>query len=353
MVRSLRPGRRRNPRQQAFWAVVAVIAAILVSVFAGALHAAEREGVNPCDFSGFDAPCKVSNGEYRAWKPKGEGPFPALVYLYGSLGRADMMYRSEYFRRSVTGRGYVLIVPEALAVVNYVGGITDTGWSRAARRNEHPRDDIAFLRAVLDHAETRFRIDRRRVLIAGQSDGGFLIWEMACHQSRIATAYAVHAGSYGGQTPARCDSPVRLLHAHGRFDSVVPFEAERVRRGRGVTAANPLDALAVLAASNGCRGRAEARVDEHRGFRRTTWSGCRPGAAVEYWVHGGGHSYPGQWLPMAIDWFEGFDLAPPSVGQRVVRRPGKGDGARATGEVRSGRFTGAQQGGSRFKSVPD
>ncbi|MEM6489024.1 MAG: hypothetical protein AAF677_12295, partial [Pseudomonadota bacterium] len=310
--------RRRAPLRRALSSFAAACAVLLAAPQAA--PAQTVEGVNPCDFSGFDTPCKVFNGEYRAWKPKGEGPFPALVYLYGSGGRADRQYRSDLFRKSVTDRGFVLIVPEALPVVNYITG-RDTGWSRAARADSHPRDDIAFLKAVLDHAQDRFRIDRRRVLFAGQSDGGYLIWEIACHHPNMAAAFAVHAGSYGGEVPERCRAPVRFMQAHGRGDGIVPFEAENIWMGRKV-GADPLDGLAALAATNGCDARADAV--HHIGFQRSVWLGCRRGAALEYWVHEGGHFYPPRWLPLTLDWFGTFDLGRPAVGQRNVRRVGHG-----------------------------
>ncbi|MEM6421482.1 MAG: hypothetical protein AAF698_02755 [Pseudomonadota bacterium] len=295
-------------------------------------QAQSREGINPCGLTGFDAPCKVHEGEYRAYKPKGEGPFPAFVYLYGSGGRADNNYGSDLFRQVVTERGYVLIVPEALDVVNYNTG-RDTGWSRAARRDEHPRDDIAFISRVIEHARSRFQVDRRRVLIVGQSDGGFLIWEIACHQPRLAAAYAVHAGTYGGPLPARCQTPVRFLHAHGRRDRIVPFEAELHWPGWTVKAgANPVEGLDLLARTNGCRDRSGAAVSRYRGFTRISWQGCNRTGALDYLVHGGGHAYPARLFGAVLDWFEGFDLAPPKAGQRNVRRPGDGT--------------------SRFKAIP-
>ncbi|MEL7348203.1 MAG: hypothetical protein AAFN17_10640 [Pseudomonadota bacterium] len=292
-----------------------------MTAFAPPSTAQDREGINPCGLGGFDATCRVADGEYRAFKPKGEGPHPALVYLYGSGGRADRQYQSDYFRDVVTSRGYVLIVPEALKVVDYVTG-TDTGWSRAARRDEHPRDDIAFLRRVIEHARSRFQIDRRRVLIVGQSDGGFLIWEIACHQPDVAAGYAVHAGAYGGPLPRSCRAPVRFHHTHGRADPIVPFERDLYWRGwPEKVGANPVEGLALLARTNGCRPQGER--SRYRGFTRTQWQGCSSSGAVEYLIHNGGHGYPGRWLPAVLDWFEGFELAPPAPGQRNIRRVGQ------------------------------
>ncbi|MEO1456799.1 MAG: prolyl oligopeptidase family serine peptidase, partial [Pseudomonadota bacterium] len=247
-----------------------------------------------------------------------------VLFRNGSLGEADEISARRYFQRTVIARGYVLLVPRALDVVRYTSG-RGTGWSHAAR-TDHPRDDIGFLARVLDHAEARFRIDRRRVVFAGQSDGGFLIWEIACHRPGLAAAYAVHAASYGGPLPERCAAPMRFLQAHGRRDRVVPFERARWRYGR-LSAANPVEGLALLARANRCSDSKGKPVPPFHGFRRISWQGCARGAALDYLVHDGGHSYPWQWMPAVLDWFEGFDLSPPAVGQRTVRRAGERSGA--------------------------
>ncbi|MEM6972079.1 MAG: hypothetical protein AAF577_04665 [Pseudomonadota bacterium] len=331
------------------------LAAFSVAMFSGngpAEAQATSDGVNPCDFSGADAACQLTDGVYRAWKPKGEGPFPALVYLYGSLGEADRIYRSEEFRLAITGAGYVLIVPEALPVINYIGGITGTGWGHSNRKDEHPRDDVAFLRQVLTHAEQFYRIDRKRVVFAGQSDGGFMIWDLACHYPDMAAGYAVHAGSYGGPLPQRCARPVRFVQAHGRRDTVVPFEAERVREGLGVTSANPVEGLNVLAATAGCAPRDTAEIRNMLDFRQTIWRDCDRGGSIEYWVHRGGHSFPGTFLPLVISWFEQFDTGPAPVGQRAVRRVGEGSFGQRAQQPSATRLRAGQRSGGRFQSVP-
>ncbi|MEM9783422.1 MAG: hypothetical protein AAF899_13220 [Pseudomonadota bacterium] len=337
-------------------AVHAALLSALVSVpFAATpppAAAQSADGVNPCDFSGADAACQLADGVYRAWKPLGEGPFPAVVYLYGSLGEADLNYRSEFFRETITGSGHVLIVPEALSVVQYVGGITGTGWNRSGRIGDHPRDDVAFLRQVLIHAEQYFRIDRDRVIFVGQSDGGFMIWDLACHHPEMAAAYAVHAGSYGGALPERCDRPVRFLQTHGRQDTVVPFEAERIREGVGLTAANPVEGLDLLARTSGCAPREAAETRQLLDFQQTAWTGCAKDGAIEYWVHDGGHGYPGSWLPTVVRWFEQFKPEPVAVGQRVIRKPGDGAQTRSAPGAGGQRFKPGTRSAGRFKAVP-
>ena len=283
-----------------------------------AAAAAQAKLINPCRFSSVDSPCTVRGGSYRALVPQGLGPHPAVVYLYGSLGRSDQVVSSRYFRRTVVRRGYALIAPSALEV-GYRGGVRGTGWGRRARR-DHPRDDRAYLRRVLADAAARFNIDRERLIFVGQSDGGFFIWELACDHPGMAAAFAVHAASYGWRLPARCEAPVRFLQGHGRADRTVPFAGPENAEG-AVLGAPVEEALAVMARTNRCR--AEPEAERFRGFDRRRWTGCAPGAALDRLLHEGAHGWPPSWMPAVLDWFEERRIRP---AEAVTRRPGDSPG---------------------------
>ncbi|MEM1343527.1 MAG: hypothetical protein AAGI34_02970 [Pseudomonadota bacterium] len=284
---------------------------------------------NPCGFGNDDRACQVKDGVYRALVPPRYGPHPTVVYLYGSTGISTTYTASAFFRRKIVERGYALIVPAALDV-DYIGGIRGTGWGLRSR-TRHPRDDIAFLKRVLLDAERRFNIDPRNVLFMGQSDGGFFIYEIACHNPEMGAAFAVHGASYGSALPRTCKTPVRFLHTHGKRDAVVPFSGERLTRGR-VSAVDTMAALGLIAKTNGCVGEARKGSD-YQGFERLTFQRCRLGSSAEYLIHEGGHGYPANWIGAVLDWYENPQRRP--SGATVRRR------ASESGTV-----------GGRFQSVP-
>ena len=288
-----------------------------------------------CDYSGFENPCKVQDGEYRVLIPEGDGPFPAMVYLYGSGGRSVTIANHPVFEAAVGGRGYALIVPSAREMT-YEGGIRATGWSLRSEP-EHARDDVAFLRRVIEDAARRFRLDRDRILLAGQSRGGFLVWEVACHEPDLAAAYAVHAAGYLGDLPATCARPVRFLQTHGAADMVVPMAGSDGPVPWQTI--NPVPAaLALLASTNGCAAPEADGAELFDGFVRQSWPGCAPGSRLDLLVHQGGHGMPATWFRAVLDWFEEPLPEAPDVSP-AVRRIGEG-------------LPGAASGGGRFKAPP-
>jgi polyhydroxybutyrate depolymerase len=267
----------------------------------------------------------VQEGVYRVLIPEGEGPFPVMVYLYGSGGQSVSITSHPLFNAAVVQRGYALIVPAALDM-EYRKGVYSTGWSLRHEPGGR-RDEALFLSRVIDDVGRRFSIDRDRVLLVGQSRGAFLIWEIACHEPDIAAAFAVHAGGYLGNLPEECERPVRFLHSHGLSDPIVPFAGEPVVSG-GVAMATLERSLDTLARTNRCRDLEPEDAGLRLGLQRKRWTGCAPGASLDLMLHGGGHVMPVDWFRAVLDWFE----EPPAAAVEVTPL------TRSVGVRSSGRF---------------
>ncbi len=335
----MRLWRRLDPRRRTVGRRLCapLVVFLLALALAGGARAAR------CDYSGFEKPCTVQGGEYRVLIPEGEGPFPAMVYLYGSGGRSVTIANHPVFEAAVAGRGYALVVPAAREMT-YQGGIRDTGWGLRSEP-ERARDEAAFLRRVIDDAVRRFHLDRERVLLAGQSRGGFLVWEIACHEPGLAAAYAVHGAGYLGDMPEACAGPVRFLQTHGAEDTVVPMDG---RQGPVPWhSMNPVaESLAVLARASDCAGPEGLAPEARLGFARQSWPDCAPGSRLDLMVHPGGHGMPASWFRVVLDWFEEPLPEAPEIAP-VKRRIGTGLPNPASG---SGRFKAPPPPGERALS---
>ena len=319
--------------------------ALFLTAFMFAVMSLPQQSHARCSLVDEDL-CATENGHYRIRTPKGRGPFPTVLYLYGSTGNSGTIVSNKRFVDAFVSRGYAVIVPAALDV-RYADGL-DSGWHLRHERGSKQRDEIAFVAEVLRDAATSFVIDRRNVLIAGMSRGGFLAWEIACHRPDLARAYAPVASGYLGPMPERCQSPVRLLHTHGRADTIVPLDPAAPWSSAGARALPLNTILGRMAGTGGCTARGEAKA--FKDYTRTSWAGCQRNASVDLLVHNGGHTIPASWYPSVIDWFEEGNKRPSQLPQGGGTAVFRGAGQNSGGGVFKG--VGERATGGRFKKVP-
>ncbi len=247
-------------------------------------------------------PCVLPGGEYHAVLPEGwQDGGPAVVHLHGFGGSGGGEAGKASIAGVATGRGYALIAPSGIPWREKEPNPTD--WA-VRDGTAFPRDDLAFLLAVLDDAAARFGIDRSRILLTGFSRGGSMVWDVACLAPEAAAAYAPVAGGFWEPMQETCAGPVKLLHTHGFSDRVVPLEGRRILwEGLDVTQGDIHAGLAVWRDAMGCDDRADDHLIEGDRWHKT-WACEADGAALELVLHPGGHGVPKGWMDMALDWFE-------------------------------------------------
>ena len=299
--------------------------------------------------------CATQNGHYRIRVPKGLGPHPTVVYHYGSTGNSGEIISNDAFVQAFVSRGYAVIVPAALDV-RYASGL-DSGWHLRHERGKKQRNETAFVAEVLRDAEQNFVIDPKNVLMVGMSRGGFLTWEIACHNPELARAFAPVAGSYHGPMPRQCKRPVRILHTHGTADDIVPFRQDKTWNSAGARAQKVDVALERMAATGGCER--AAKPTAYRDYQRTSYTGCGRDASVDLLVHKGGHTNPRSWFSAVIDWYEqGNDRPAPvaeeqSGGTAIFKGAGAGTSIGTRAPTQGGTLLKRNSStGAKFKRAP-
>ncbi len=201
-------------------------------------------------------------------------------------------------RAHLSARGYALIVPEGRPTH---GERSQKDWS-VRDGSDYERDDIAFLSEIFDDAAKR-GVDRGRILLAGFSRGGSMVWDVACNAPRLARAYAPIAGAFWEPLPSGCTGGADLLHTHGWADRVIPLEGRSVAGGT-LTQGDTFASLKILRAANQCPvEQPDQKLVDENGDLIRVWNEC-PGGRIELWLHPGSHSMPRGWLTRALDWFE-------------------------------------------------
>ncbi len=224
-------------------------------------------------------------------------PAPLLIVLHGSAGSGEDMM-------AVTQRGFERIADKEKIVVVYPDAL-----ERRWNEQDGTVDDAAFLLAVADKLTSDGLVDRKRVFMAGISNGGMMAQRMACeHADRVAGIASV-AGSLPEQLAAKCKplQPVPVILIHGTEDPIVPWQGGAVAGFEEFGKVLPArETAGFWAMNNRCRSKTvsvpEADRDPRDGtrVRLELFPDCANNADVSMiTVEGGGHTWPGgyQYLP--------------------------------------------------------
>ncbi|NND50247.1 MAG: polyhydroxybutyrate depolymerase [Rhizobiales bacterium] len=277
---------------------------LLIALFAAltalsALPAAAQS--TPC---GKDAPCAAGEGEVagdyylsfpRDWD--GTTPLPALLYFHAHRSSGLSALKSARLARTYGDNGYLIIAPNGAPRA----GDGVRGW--AARPDAiGRRDDLPFIDAVMEDVASKVPLQRDKVLVAGFSSGGSMVWMLACYQGPNFAGYVSIAGALRRPAPdGPCPGgPFRMLHIHGFADTTVPLEGRGIREWHQ---GDVFESLSILRKTNVCRSK-PSKITKDGAYGCRIWRDCGSGREIQFCLHDGGHKVPKGWAERARAWFE-------------------------------------------------
>ncbi len=242
-------------------------------------------------------PCMVGERSYNIIMPRGDGPFPAVLFFHGSGGNGAKVIRSPRVALNLLQSGYALIAPSALDIT-YSGGRRFSGWIWEGSREG--RDEYGFIRSVMDDAVAKFPIRSEEMIVAGHSNGATLVWYLACAgiDNRLRD-FAPIGGTPVRDRPLTCadaQQTFNLLHTHGRFDRVVPINGTQNETGfpgwQGAQEAVEMIAMAADCAEDIAEDAAPSTLVYQ----------CFSGTEFRLDITDGGHEIPEDWAATVIAW---------------------------------------------------
>ncbi len=247
---------------------------------------------------GPDTPCTVTGGEYYAASPKAVAEPPAVIWLHGYARSGKAMIQKPAYVDPFIRRGFAVIMPSGQSFP----GNKALDWG-VADGYDWSRDDIAFLRVVRADAVERFGLDPSRILIAGFSRGGSMVWDVACQAPELARGFAAVAGAFWEPMVKECAAPVHLSHTHGFKDRMVPFEGREMSwDGIDFVQGSVMKGVDVWRRVNACMGSAKNSFGND-GSMQKDWPKCAAGS-IRLRLTKGGHGVPKGWREEVLDWFE-------------------------------------------------
>lgn len=258
-----------------------------ISVF---LTLAVLSGAAPALACGPDSDCRLGDRHYRIAMPDGKtsGPVGAVVFAHGYRGSAAAVMQNQNLRKVVSDMGLALIALKSADddwVIPYAPRHMDSDGSVEFR----------YVEAVIDDAARRFPIDTTRLMAAGFSAGGMMVWNLACAMPERFAGFAAIAGTFWMKPPATCAKPAAsLVHIHGTTDPTVPLAGRPILETRQGDVSAALDMYQAL---GGFTPNGESAFED---LACETQSNAK-GDVLDFCLHPGGHSFRSSYLRFAWD----------------------------------------------------
>jgi polyhydroxybutyrate depolymerase len=260
---------------------------------------------------------------YRVHVPSGysgAGALPLIVVVHGAFSTAKEMEKHSGFSELADREGFVVVYPEGFGLLGFLQHWNSGHCCGKALKSD--LDDVGFIARVIDDVSARLKVDRSRIYMVGNSNGGMLTYRFAAERSDTVAAIAVVAGAIGGKPsageaewripqPAR---PVPLIVFHGLNDQAVPYAGGRsLRKRHDRTFVSVSESLAFWVKNNGCMPAPRQQSLYDGRVTLESWSGCMAdGGVVLYSLADWDHLWPGKYFTQRLgdqDSLRGFDAA--------------------------------------------
>jgi len=154
-------------------------------------------------------------------------PLIVLVHGYTSSGAQQ----ESYFKLSALADefGFIFVAPDGTVEKN---GDKNRFWNAGelcCNFQGSTVNDSAYLKALIEALQNRYRIDPKRIYMSGHSNGGFMVHRMAYdYPETLAAVVALNGSAPIRWTNPRPQNPVNILHIHGTADQVNWYEGKDI-----------------------------------------------------------------------------------------------------------------------------
>lgn len=219
-------------------------------------------------------------------------PVPVIFAFHGYNLTPSQMQRAVEFDDVADLANFLVAYPKG------GGNSWNTGEEGPGSAISQNVDEQAFIRQMLSDLDTIANIDYKRIYAVGFSQGGALVYRLACDMSDIFAAIASVSGpmEYSTCQPAQT---VSVIHVHGLADTLVPYS------GGGSLDLSPVEqGIATWVQLNDCTDSPKVEKPSNI-ITHTEYASCQAGTAVEFYtIDPGGHSWPSKdvWPASEIIW---------------------------------------------------
>lgn len=220
--------------------------------------------------------------------------FPLVIMLHGFGGNADQAEHDYGLTEKGNGAGFVVVYPD---------GTQSNGPARLRSWNtgtccpvaqDNGVNDVHFISVLIDQLVANYKIDPKRVYVAGMSNGAMMAYTLACDLSDKIAAITSVSGTLMVSSPCQPSRTVPILHIHSALDTKVPYYGGYGMASHYFTSVD--STMSVWTALDSCN--TPPQVTGGTNYSRTEWLGHDGRVAIDlYLTQDGGHSWPGGLKP--------------------------------------------------------
>lgn len=222
-------------------------------------------------------------------------PSPVVFAFHGGGGSMDIQANDTYYGQISKSEqaGYIAVFPNGYS--RFKSGMLAT-WNAGnccGEARDKNIDDVGFVREIIRHLKVQLNIDDKRIFADGMSNGGMMVYRLACEMPDVFRAVASVAGTDNTRSCSP-NTPISILHIHARDDDTELFDGGAGKKSAKVTNfVSVPDSIAKWVKLDACSANPK-RVFENAGAYCDIYSQCRSGAEIKLCVTAtGGHSWPG------------------------------------------------------------
>jgi polyhydroxybutyrate depolymerase len=227
--------------------------------------------------------------------PASGGGRPLVIVLHGLGGSGEDVRRGNF---AATGEreGFVVAYPDGI----------DKRWDYGRQIvnpiplvNGKKVDDIAFFNALIARAVAELNVDRKRVYLAGTSNGGLMAHRIACAMDQEVAAVASYISGMTNWQAQGCrrERAVPILLIAGTADTFQSYAGTSGNASGSYLLSVP-NTVAIWQIRNGCKTFYEENLPDIEKQDGTTvtlirYDNCTDGVeTLFYRINGGGHRTP-------------------------------------------------------------
>lgn len=216
---------------------------------------------------------------------------PVIFGLHGTGGSGAQFEVDYDFSSKTDHESVIAVYPDGIQ--RSTGPLKIRSWNAGEccdRAMQNNIDDVKFITTLIDELPSRFHINKKRIYLAGMSNGSMMAYRVAAEQPGKIAAIATVSGPMVYERNTSLQGVVPILHIHSTRDTKVPLHG-----GEGILDyyfPPVMEGLHYWAGRNGCD--TAAIVQNFDGYELRSWENADGKMMVKCIItQDGGHSWPG------------------------------------------------------------